>query len=110
MIGARLYRLRKDAGLTQDELADILHINKHSISSYERGKSEPPDILKVEIARFFRVSADYLLGITEDPRPYLHLDNTIVLPRCFPEASVPELLRYADYLIWKAKHAHESVS
>jgi len=42
MIGERLLELRKDADLTQDDLAAILHINKHSISSYERDKSEPP--------------------------------------------------------------------
>ena len=41
MIGERLLDLRKDAGLTQDDLAAILKINKHSISSYERDKSEP---------------------------------------------------------------------
>ena len=34
MIGERLYALRKEAGLTQDELAELLQINKHSISSY----------------------------------------------------------------------------
>lgn len=43
MIGERLLDLRKDADLTQDDLAEILNINKHSISSYEREKSEPPD-------------------------------------------------------------------
>lgn len=41
MIGERLLDLRKDAGLTQDELALILNINKHSISSYEREKANP---------------------------------------------------------------------
>ncbi len=38
MIGERLVELRKERGLTQDELAQILNVNKHSISSYERGK------------------------------------------------------------------------
>ena len=60
MIGERLLDLRKDAGLTQDELAAILRINKHSISSYEREKSEPPDAIKIEIAKYFNVSIDYL--------------------------------------------------
>ena len=50
MIGERLLDLRKDAGLTQDALAAILNINKHSISAYEREKSEPPDAIKVAIA------------------------------------------------------------
>ena len=60
MIGERLLELRKDAGLTQDELAAILKINKHSISSYEREKSEPPDAIKIEIAKYFKVSIDYV--------------------------------------------------
>lgn len=51
MIGERLLELRKDADLTQDDLAEILKINKHSISSYERDKSEPPDAIKIAIAR-----------------------------------------------------------
>ena len=62
MIGERLLDLRKDAGLTQDELAGVLNINKHSISSYERDKSEPPDIIKIAMAEFFGVSVDSLLG------------------------------------------------
>ena len=74
MIGERLLDLRKDADLTQDDLAEILKINKHSISSYERDKSEPPDAIKIAIAQYFNVSTDYLLGITDDPMP---IDQTI---------------------------------
>ena len=70
LIGERLYDLRKDAGLTQDELAAILNINKHSISSYEREKSEPPDAIKIGIAKYFHVSVDYLLGLTRVRTPY----------------------------------------
>ena len=70
MIGERLLDLRKDAGLTQDELAAILNINKHSISAYEREKSEPPDVIKIGIANHFHVSVDYLLGLTDDPSPH----------------------------------------
>ena len=50
MVGERLLDLRKDANLSQEDLAKILHINKHSISSYERDKSEPPDAVKIKIA------------------------------------------------------------
>ena len=67
MIGERLYDLRKDAGMTQDELALILKINKHSISAYERDKSEPPDNIKMAIALYFHVSVDYLLERTNNP-------------------------------------------
>ena len=51
MVGERLLALRKDAGLSQEELAGILNINKHSISSYERDINEVPDEIKIKIAR-----------------------------------------------------------
>ena len=69
MIGERLSELRRDAGLTQDQLAEILKINKHSISSYERGKSEPPDEIKIALARYFGVTVDYLLGLSDTDLP-----------------------------------------
>ena len=84
MIGERLWDLRKDEGLTQDELAAILKINKHSISSYERGKSEPPDDIKILIAKHFNVSLDYLLGLIDEPLPYERGKNTLRLPENLP--------------------------
>lgn len=101
MIGERLYDLRKDAGLTQDELADILKINKHSISSYEREKSEPPDAIKIEIAKFFGVSIDYLLGLTNDPGPIISKENFLHLPPHFPEKARASLRDYAAFLCTK---------
>lgn len=101
MIGERLLELRKDAGLTQDDLAVILNINKHSISSYERDKSEPPDVIKVAIARYFDVSVDYLLGVTDDPAPVTPQAPVLRLPAAFPRDALPELLDYAAYLIYR---------
>lgn len=98
MIGERLYDLRKDAGLTQDELAAILKINKHSISSYERDKSEPPDAIKIEIAKYFGVTVDYLLGLTDDPNPHIARHNVLRLPPQFPEQAKASLRDYAEYL------------
>lgn len=103
MIGERLHELRKDAGLTQDDLAAILRINKHSISSYERDKSEPPDAVKIAIARYFNVSVDYLLGLTDHPQPLHPRDHCLRLPKGFPPQYLPELNRYAEYLAEKAK-------
>ena len=96
MIGERLLDLRKDEGLTQDELAAILKINKHSISSYERGKSEPPDDIKILIAKHFNVSLDYLLGLIDEPLPYERGKNTLRLPENLPIHD-RELLRLNIY-------------
>ena len=103
MVGERLFELRKDAGLTQDDLAEILWINKHSISSYERDKSEPPDAIKIAIAQYFDVSVDYLLGLTDDPAPVGNSRKVVRLPAAFSEKYLPELLDYIGYLLYKGK-------
>ena len=103
MIGERLLELRKDADLTQDDLAAILNINKHSISSYERNKSEPPDAIKIAIARYFDVSIDFLLGLTEIPTPLERQQQILRLPASFPQHMLPELMNYVDYLVYKEK-------
>ena len=101
MIGERLFDLRKDAGLTQDELAAVLKINKHSISSYERDKSEPPDAIKIGIAKYFGVSVDYLLGLTDNPNPYGGQHNVLRLPSNFPLSAKQSLLDYVGFLAVK---------
>ena len=103
MIGERLWDLRKEAGMTQDELAEVLHINKHSISSYERSKSEPPDDVKIAIASHFHVSVDYLLGITDDPTPASGERGLLRLPKGFPSEAKNELMSYAEFLMQKYK-------
>ena len=101
MIGERLYDLRKDAGMTQDELAELLKISKHSISAYERDKNEPPDSIKIAIARLFNVSVDYLVGLSDIPTP-ANSSHVLPLPSNFPSDLLPELKDYADFLSFKA--------
>ena len=101
MIGERLWDLRKEAGLTQGDLAEILSINKHSISSYERNINEPSDEIKIEIANYFHVSVDYLLGITSSPTPYEKDKKYFCLPTDFPDEAKSELADYINYLVYK---------
>lgn len=108
MIGERLYELRKDADLTQDDLAAILNINKHSISSYERDKSEPPDAIKMAIARYFNVSVDYLLGLTDNPQPLDGKAQVLRLPRNFTRDMLTELTDYMRYLMYKQQNRKEN--
>ena len=61
--GKRLKELRKQAGMTQAQLATKLGITKSVVSYYELSERTPsPEVLR-DIAIIFRVSADYLLGI-----------------------------------------------
>ena len=61
--GAKLKGLRKQAGMTQQELATKLGRTKSVVSYYELSERTPsPEVLK-DLAIIFRVSTDYLLGI-----------------------------------------------
>ena len=58
----KLQKLRKDQGLTQEELADALYVSRTAISKWESGRGYPSiDSLK-EISRYFGVSIDDLLS------------------------------------------------
>ena len=60
--GEILAELRKDRGLKQKELAKIMHVSTSTISNYEIG-AHYPDIEKLmELADYFGVTTDYLLG------------------------------------------------
>lgn len=74
MMGERLQELRKDAGLSQLELAQRLSISVHTVSSYERNKSEPNDEIKIRISNLFNISLDYLIGTADFPVPP-HMDS-----------------------------------
>ncbi len=69
MFSERLKRLRKERGLTQDDLAEELGVSRSSVSGYETNRAAEPDYRSlVKIADLFQVSTDYLLGRTDDPR------------------------------------------
>ena len=70
MIGERLKKLRKDKVIKQEELADIIGVQKSTVSLYELGKNDPSDKVKIEIAKYFNISLDYLIGVIDEPVPY----------------------------------------
>ena len=65
--GQRLRKLRKAAHEKQDDLADVLGITKTQISDMENGKSGTNLDRLYQLCHYYQVSADYLLGITDDP-------------------------------------------
>ena len=61
--GSRLKNLRKQAGLTQQQLATQLGITKSVVSFYELQERSPSPEVLIKLASIFHVSADYLLGM-----------------------------------------------
>ena len=60
---AIIKNLRVEKGLTQQKVADYLNIDRSNYSKYERDKLEPNVEMIVSLAKFYDVSADYLLGL-----------------------------------------------
>ena len=61
--GNRLKELRKQAGLTQQQLANQIGLSKTVISYYELHTRTPSPEIIIKLAAVFHVSSDYLLGI-----------------------------------------------
>jgi transcriptional regulator with XRE-family HTH domain len=80
MMGERLRELRKSKKITQEELAEVLNIQKSTISLYETGKSDPSDEVKNKIARYFKISLDYLAGIIDEEIGYYDKNSFLKLP------------------------------
>ena len=66
----RLRDLREDSDLTQRALADHLHIRQNTYSQYETGQRQLPIETLIQLAMYFDTSTDYLLGITNERKPY----------------------------------------
>ena len=65
----RIRELRKKKQLTQIQLGKLLHISQGMISAYESGDTPINDELIKQMADFFEVSTDYLLGYDIAPSP-----------------------------------------
>ncbi len=104
MIGERLSELRKDRGISQEELGERLSLTKFTISSYEREKTMPSDDIKIEIAKIFNVSLYYLLGLIDTPVSYNRDAGYISVPECLPKEAVEIIKLYIDTL---TKHYSE---
>ena len=103
MEGERLSELRKDNGLTQRDLAEILGVSENSISLYERNINTPDDELKIKIANYFNVSLDYLLGATDKQIPLTRNETQFIYAENLPSNAYKEMKTFLDYLQNKYK-------
>ncbi len=67
MIGDKIAELRKQNGMSQEELADRMGISRQSVSKWESGQSQPEIEKLLQLSELFHVSTDYLLK--EDTMP-----------------------------------------
>lgn len=60
----RIRGLREDNDLTQEEMGKIVKATQKQISNWETGRNEPPYDILIKYTNYFKVSTDYILGLT----------------------------------------------
>ena len=66
----RLKELRETCSKTQTEIAQFLHIKQNTYSQYENNQRQIPIDLLINLAKFYNVSVDYILELTNIDIPY----------------------------------------
>lgn len=75
----RLYNLRTDNDLRQEDIAKILKTTKQTYGRYEKG------VLKLSIedletlCKFYNVSSDYIIGLTDNPKTNWNIKNNVTI-------------------------------
>ena len=69
---ARIRDLREDCDLTQKMVANILYISQRGYSHYETGNNDIPTETLIKLAKFYNVTVDYILGLSNIKNPYIH--------------------------------------
>lgn len=103
----RLKQLRQKNRLTQGELAAILGLKPTAISNYESERNEPSFEKLIALSKYFDVTCDYLLGVSDSYLPVGGevLDRDIVeffdLYQHLTPENVIEIMKYIKYLLYR---------
>jgi transcriptional regulator with XRE-family HTH domain len=112
MFAERLKQLRKSNGITQEQLAAIIGVERSSVGKYEgRSQTIPSDDVKYRIAEYFGVTVDYLMGYTDNPKPahsdshYTETENALIKDfRALNEEGQQKVIDYIDDLIASGRY------
>ena len=103
-LGEKLQKLRTEAAMSQEDLADCLDVSRQAISKWELDKTVPDVKYIVDLSNLFRVSTDYLLkdaSLSEKPLPFPGADTP--LPTAKPHdrnSLISALLFCGDLLLF----------
>lgn len=73
--------LREDSDLNQQSMASILNISQTTYSRYESGVLDIPTEALIKLASIYNTSVDYLLGLTDEKKPYKRSRKNNEAPR-----------------------------
>lgn len=66
----RLKSLREDTDTTQQTIAEYLQVKQNTYSQYENGQRQIPIDVLMKLAKYYNVSTDYILNLTDEKTPY----------------------------------------
>lgn len=76
MVFERMRNLREDKDLRQRQLAEYLNVSQNTYSQYENGIISLSAENAIRLAKYYDTSVDYLLGLTDEKRPYKRRKQT----------------------------------
>ena len=65
----RIRDLREDRDLSQADIAKVIQTTQQQYSKIETGKADISGEKLIRLAEFYNISADYILGLSKEPRP-----------------------------------------
>lgn len=71
----RIRDLREDKDLTQKQVAEYLKCSQQVYSNYELGQRDIPTHVLIALAKLYKTSVDYILGIVNNPEPYRNIKS-----------------------------------
>lgn len=92
LFSERLALARKKTGLTQQDMADRFKITRSAYSAWEIGRNEPPFSFIYDFCRTYKISADYLIGLSDSMDPTM------------PVSIAPALISRSPYEDLSAEH------
>lgn len=101
-IGNNIKKIRKQLGLTQEELAMHVGVTPQAVSRWENGTGMPDISLVVPLAKTLRVSTDSLFGINEekyDSQIYINLKRNIEKIEADAESNEEAALAKCQFMI-----------
>ena len=73
----RIKDLREDHDLLQKDIANLLGISQQYYSEYEKGNRTIPVDFLIMLSKYYSVSTDYILGLTDTKQPYSRIKNNV---------------------------------
>lgn len=73
----RIRDLREDKELKQENIAMLLNITRQQYGLYETGKRTIPIDLLIKLSKLYNTSADYIIGLTNEIKPYPRSKNIL---------------------------------